>query len=904
MFWRMDKVRIFVNEKEIIYKDWWMSIDSNGEIILNFSDFNEKKYKRLYKECEIEPINKRKENILYDKKKKNYQNIVSAEEVGKKYLLVTFFSSEKKYLMKCENVELYKSSSALSGKIYGYFKNIAKERLENAKGESIVIDKYVVSQFEKIVPYEGTALNAYITRKLQDGESVREFIYPFGINETQMEAVKNAFLSQISIIEGPPGTGKTQTILNIIANIIVNGKTCAVVSNNNSAVENVYEKLEKKGLDFLIAKLGKSYNKDVFFNSINYDKPRESGNLITLEEVRQSIEKLERCLHVRNVLAKTNSEIQEIETEKKYLKQWNDEHPEVKMDYIEKYKLDCIKTVDLMTYLMYLPERALTFKNKWDLLLRYKVFKSKFLNNIEDRESFIFSLQMTYYHKILIEKNKEKEKLEKVLMDFNFDEELKKLQNNSLRYLYQYLNLQMPSEKPDFTVKNYKNNFSEFMKYFPVIGSSTYSLVDSIAKGYLLDYVIIDEASQQDLVPGILCLGCAKNVIVVGDRKQLSHIAIPSSIPAPESLYDCTEHSLLDSVSEIFENKIPRTLLKEHYRCHPKIIQFCNKQFYDNQLIPMTKDNGEDVLSLVTTAAGNHMRNYQNQREIESVLKATDDCGFLNTEQNGESVGFIAPYNAQINLAHKMMPESVTKNTIHKFQGRECDKIIFSTVLDKKKVSQRMIDFVDNAELVNVAVSRAKNKFTLVTGKDVFKKNNKYIAALIRYIQYYASKEELYDSPVVSAFDLLYSEYDKSLERLKKRLNSKDSKYKSEQLMATVLREILGLADYELFLFHEQIYLKQLISIDSGIFSEHEIKFINNRASCDFVIYYRVGKQPFAVIEVDGGCHDNEEQKRRDALKDSILHKAGIPLCRVKTTDGNVTDKVTGFLLAHMRSDV
>ncbi len=900
----MDKVRIFVNEKEIIYKDWSMSINSNSEIILNFSDFTEKRYTRLYKECKIEPINKRKENILYDKKKKIYQNIESAEEVGKKYLLVTFFSSAKIYLMKCENVELYKSSSALSGGLYGYFQDIAKERLENAKGESIAIDKYVVSQFEKIVPYEGTALNAYITRKLQDGERVREFIYPFGVNETQMEAVKNAFQSQISIIEGPPGTGKTQTILNIIANIIINGKTCAVVSNNNSAVENVYEKLEKKALDFLIAKLGKSYNKDVFFNSINYVKPRESGDLITLEEVSQSIEKLERCLHVRNVLAKTNSEIQEIETEEKYLKQWNDEHPEVKMDYIEKYKLDCIKTVDLMAYLTYLPERALTFKNKWDLLLRYKVFKTKFLNNIEDRESFIFSLQMTYYHKLLTEKNREKEKLEQILKDFNFEEELKKLQNNSLRYLYQYLNLHMPSEQPDFTVKNYKKNFSEFMKYFPVIGSSTYSLVDSIANGYLLDYVIIDEASQQDLVPGILCLGCAKNVIVVGDRKQLSHIAIPSSIPAPESLYDCTKHSLLDSISEIFKNKIPRTLLKEHYRCHPQIIQFCNKQFYDNQLIPMTKDNGEDVLSLVTTAAGNHMRNYQNQREIESVLKATDDCGFLDAEQNGESVGFIAPFNSQINLAQKMMPEFVAKNTIHKFQGRECDKIIFSTVLDKKDVSKRMIDFVDNAELVNVAVSRAKNKFTLVTGKDVFKNNNKYIAALIRYIQYYASKEELYDSPVISAFDLLYSEYDKSLERLKKKLNPKDSKFVSEQIMANLLREILERADYELFLFHKQIYLKQLISIDSGIFSEHEIKFINNRASCDFVIYYRIGKQPFAVIEVDGSWHDNEEQKRRDALKDSILHKARIPLCRVKTTDGDVTSKVTEFLSEHMRSDI
>ena len=59
--------------------------------------------------------------------------------------------------------------------------------------------------------------------------------------------------NQLSIIEGPPGTGKTQTILNIIANILMNGKTVQVVSNNNSAIQNVYEKLSssKYNLEFI-----------------------------------------------------------------------------------------------------------------------------------------------------------------------------------------------------------------------------------------------------------------------------------------------------------------------------------------------------------------------------------------------------------------------------------------------------------------------------------------------------------------------------------------------------------------------------------------------------------------------------------------------------------------------------
>lgn len=72
--------------------------------------------------------------------------------------------------------------------------------------------------------------------------------------------MKNAMENQISVIQGPPGTGKTQTILNIIANILMQGKTVQIVSNNNSATENVYEKLSspKYNLGFIAATLGSS----------------------------------------------------------------------------------------------------------------------------------------------------------------------------------------------------------------------------------------------------------------------------------------------------------------------------------------------------------------------------------------------------------------------------------------------------------------------------------------------------------------------------------------------------------------------------------------------------------------------------------------------------------------------
>ncbi|WP_217177229.1 DEAD/DEAH box helicase [Listeria fleischmannii] len=381
--------------------------------------------------------------------------------------------------------------------------------------------------------------------------------------------------------------------------------------------------------------------------------------------------------------------------------------------------------------------------------------------------------------------NKKKQYLQKYkseLKNKRFEKLLDDLTNKSMKYLKQQLSKSIPL-KSNFTMDTYKNDFSNFIKRFPVIGSSTHSIINSLAKGAILDYIIIDEASQQDIVPGVLSLGCAKNIIVVGDCKQLPHIPDKTEIKAPIKYYDCTKYSLLDSFVELFKEKVPITLLKEHYRCHPKIIQFCNQQFYNNQLIPMTRDDGEASIELVITSKGNHTRKNTNLREIESLV----EVGWSDERD----IGFITPYNNQVNLAGEYLPEEFVRATIHKFQGRECKEVIFSTVLDKKKSSQESISFVDDPHLVNVAVSRAINKFTLVTGNEVFTRNNKSLAALVRYIKYYASEEYIYNSPVISAFDLLYREYDRSLEKLNSRLNLKDSYFKSEQIMASVLRDIL-----------------------------------------------------------------------------------------------------------------
>ncbi|UWG97708.1 hypothetical protein LPY66_02415 [Dehalobacter sp. DCM] len=56
-------------------------------------------------------------------------------------------------------------------------------------------------------------------------------------------------------------------------------------------------------------------------------------------------------------------------------------------------------------------------------------------------------------------------------------------------------------------------DFDSFIREYPVIFSTTHSLRTCAVKNYLFDYVIIDEASQVDIVTGALALSCAKSAV-------------------------------------------------------------------------------------------------------------------------------------------------------------------------------------------------------------------------------------------------------------------------------------------------------------------------------------------------------------------------------------------------------
>ena len=81
---------------------------------------------------------------------------------------------------------------------------------------------------------------------------------------------------------------------------------------------------------------------------------------------------------------------------------------------------------------------------------------------------------------------------------------------------------------------------------------------------------------------------------------------------------------------------------------------------------------------------------------------------------------------------------------------------------------------------------------------------------------------------------------------------------------------------------------------------------MRNGLRLKFLFFHEVTKDPLAVVEVDGYFLQKEgtRQEERDALKDSVLRKIGIPLLRLstRTETGREGEKLKGFLLGALSS--
>ncbi|MCR2110669.1 AAA domain-containing protein [Campylobacter upsaliensis] len=741
--------------------------------------------------------------------------------IFEKYCKIFFDNGTTKLL---KTTMLLPDTKGCNADVFLYCKELATiVGVKNEENKSLLSKAY--NKIDMVA--KESALSHYLCASQPHENNINSpILSPFGLNASQFQAIYNALESQVSIIEGPPGTGKTQSILNIIANIIFLGKNVAVVSNNNAATDNVFMKLEKYGLTHLCAKLGKKDNIKQFLQNQSHTYP-DFAESITQEKkdtLYQAIQKLniqaQEIFALQNAIAKQKSLLSALELEFRHF--------------------------TMQENLQIYPHFLTSLQKDSALLLKTKITLE---NTPKGWRYFLLVCKLCLIQHI-----------------GNFAFYKLPLQDIIQHFEYAYYVQSIATAKETLT---YDTKRLETLR-------TTHAIKNCFGRDFLFDYLIIDEASQVDLVTGVLALSVARNIVIVRDTKQLPNVIDSTMSKQIQELtthykipshYDYMQHSFLSSVCSVLPNA-PRVLLKEHYRCHPKIINFCNQKFYGNALVILSEDNGkENVLEVYVSSAGNHARGHYNQREI----------------------GIITPYNEQKAHLQNVVGE-IEADTVHKYQGREKDLIIIATTNNQSN------EFIDNSKMLNVAITRAKKQLKLIVSYDVCHKQNTNINDFIRYITYQSAKP--IESKVYSIFDLLYKANTQARElylKGKRRI----SQFDSENIAFAFIKDILQQDSYHSLDVLPHIPLAKVIKIDEALTQEEKLYAQNPLTHFDFIIYHIMDKVPLLAVEIDGyAFHHTHKQLNRDRLKDSICKKHNFPLLRLSTTQSAESKRLKDMLQA------
>lgn len=345
----------------------------NEEKIYNYSAKNVKLFKIL------EKISNETTTIWVDGSEKDYQ----FAQVFLKHIRIVErngdFRVYEKSRVKIEKSALNDSSVK---KNFDYLRELAElnplKHNDGTKRLSKNYSKCFVSKQSVLVDY-------LIGNLAQNAEPIDDVpIFPFGFNLSQKEAVEKAFQNKISVIEGPPGTGKTQTILNIIANAVMHNKKVAIASSNNSATSNVFEKLQKYGLSFLAAFLGGTVEEGVSRKKYFLDHQSEIPDLedwnknqqqkeTLLTKIHELYADLQSKLSLRNQLARLEQRHEEIRLEYKYFRE----------DYGKQFDSDAQIVL----------RKKLSSQNFMELWIRYE-------NLLEQNKQFNFWRQLVNWFKL------------------------------------------------------------------------------------------------------------------------------------------------------------------------------------------------------------------------------------------------------------------------------------------------------------------------------------------------------------------------------------------------------------------------------------------------------------------------------------------------------------------------
>lgn len=507
------------------------------------------------------------------------------------------------------------------------------------------------------------------------------------LNSSQLMAIDNSNDHPISVVSGPPGTGKSFTIANLAAEKVSKGHSVLITSKNKEALQVIEEKLRKQ-LEL----------PDLTINT-------------TRDKQFMGVKKRLDYLLGRHYKPK-KWEFSEIENMYDAYQKNFDKHQ------VEEEKL--LKSLELEKNLIgeyfgkgYAAKSSQEFKDRM----------------IKQRSKVVVPLweSLDHYYGGIRELRKESRHLIKQVNRYLIDRNIQ-INRKKLRDYQSFLRGSIHNKKE----REELVDFQVVLKAFPVWLVTANQISKALAYDKeMFDVLIIDEASQCDIPSLLPLLQRAKRCVVVGDTNQLNHISFLSKAFESSARREveksfrhlCAhrDHSLLDLALEHID---PQAFvqLNEHFRSQLPIISFSNRAFYDERLNIMTKRPISSNKHVEFRKCRGKRLGGVNRLEIDKIV------GIIRTIVDREqdldpslrtTIGILSPFRKQTDAIYRAMVDNFTYEeigahhimigTAFSFQGNEREVMFISLSLDEKSVGGSYT-FMNRKDVFNVSVTRARSR--------------------------------------------------------------------------------------------------------------------------------------------------------------------------------------------------
>ncbi len=321
-------------------------------------------------------------------------------------------------------------------------------------------------------------------------------------------------------------------------------------------------------------------------------------------------------------------------------------------------------------------------------------------------------------------------------------------------------------------------------------------------------------------------------------------------------------------------------MLRSHYRCHPAIIEFNNKKYYNSRLQIKTVSREPEPLE------------YLDMQDARAALKNTAPAEARAIAEyarahRDRSMGIITPFVNQKQLIEQALKEAgitdVTCGTVHAFQGDEKDVVLFSTAVTDQTQAGTYEWLKNNRELINVATSRARDKL-IVLGSQ---KN-------LERLHQGSDQDDLYE----------LVQYVRSNGRSTVTPKKANSRALGVKPFSTATEEAflrnLSHALENIWLSQSRYAVYKEVPISQVFQTNDTFDDLFYSGRFDFVVYEKQGEQelPMLAIELDGREHfEDEVVRRRDEKKNRICEAHDLQLIRVENSYARRYNYIKDILL-------